>query len=72
KGRIDKPFQELKGFHKTRLLNPGEKEKITVELDFDSLASYDGEKWVVEKGGYEVRVGASSRDIRLLGRFTIN
>lgn len=72
KGRIDKPFQELKGFHKTRLLNPGEKEKITVELDFDSLASYDGEKWVVEKGGYEVRVGASSRDIRLLGGFTIS
>lgn len=72
KGRLDKPFQELKGFHKTKLLNPGEKEKITVELEFSSLASYDGEKWVVEKGEYEVRVGASSRDIRLLKRFNIS
>lgn len=72
KGRVDKPFQELKGFHKTRLLNPGEKERITVELDFSSLASFDGGEWVVEKGEYEVRVGASSRDIRLTGRFTVN
>ncbi|MEM2931179.1 MAG: glycoside hydrolase family 3 C-terminal domain-containing protein, partial [Thermoproteota archaeon] len=72
KVRIEKPFHELKGFHKTRLLNPGEKERITVELDFNSLASYDGEEWVVEKGEYEVRVGASSRDIRLVGRFTVN
>jgi len=72
KGRVDKPFQELKGFHKTRLLNPGEKARITVELDFSSLASFDGGEWVVEKGEYEVRVGASSRDIRLTGRFTVN
>lgn len=72
KGRVDKPFQELKEFHKTRLLNPGEKERITVELDFSSLASFDGGEWVVEKGEYEVRVGASSRDIRLTGRFTVN
>ena len=72
KGRVDKPFQELKEFHKTRLLNPGEKERVTVELDFSSLASFDGGEWVVEKGEYEVRVGASSRDIRLIGRFTVN
>lgn len=72
RGRLDKPFQELKEFHKTRLLNPGEKENITVELDFNSLASYDGEEWVVEKGEYEIRVGSSSRDIRLVGKFTVN
>jgi beta-glucosidase len=72
KGRVDKPFQELKGFHKTRLLNPGEKEGIRVELDFDMLASYDGEKWVVEKGEYEVRVGSSSRDIRLVNRLIVS
>jgi beta-glucosidase len=71
KERVDKPFQELKEFRKTRLLNPGEKEKIEVELDFNSLASYDCGKWVVEKGEYEIRVGSSSRDIRLVGRFII-
>jgi beta-glucosidase len=61
----------LKGFHKTRLLKPGEVERVEVELDFRSLASFDGEKWLLEKGEYEVRVGSSSRDIRLIGRFTI-
>ena len=71
KGKLDKPFQELKGFHKTRLLNPGETEEVEVEVDLRSLASFDGERWVVEKGEYEVRVGASSRDIRLTGRFTV-
>jgi len=72
KGELDKPFQELKGFHKTRLLKPGETEKVEVEICLRSLASFDGEKWLLEKGEYEVRVGASSRDIRLTGKFTID
>lgn len=72
KGKLDKPFQELKGFHKTKLLNPGETEKVEVEIEQKSLASFDGKMWVVEKGEYEVRVGASSRDIRLVGRFTVD
>ncbi|MCS7112702.1 MAG: beta-glucosidase [Nitrososphaerota archaeon] len=71
KGRIDKPFQELKGFHKTRLLKPGEVERVELELDLRSLASFDGWGWLLDKGEYEVRVGSSSRDIRLIGRFTI-
>jgi beta-glucosidase len=72
KGKIDRPFQELKEFHKTRLLNPGEKEVVELELDLASLASYNGETWLIEKGEYEIRVGASSRDIRLVGRFFID
>lgn len=72
KTKIDKPFQELKGFHKTRILNPGEAERVEMEIDLKSLASYDGEEWLVEKGEYEVRVGASSRNIKLIGRFTID
>ncbi|MEM2740198.1 MAG: beta-glucosidase [Candidatus Bathyarchaeia archaeon] len=71
KGRIDRPFQELKSFHKTRLLNPGEVERVELELDLRSLASFDGWCWLLDKGEYEVRVGSSSRDIRLIGRFTI-
>ena len=71
KGRLEKPFQELKGFHKTRLLKPGEVERVEIEVDIRSLASFDGRNWVVEKGEYEVRVGTSSRDIRLKSKFTI-
>lgn len=72
KGRLEKPFQELKGFHKTRLLKPGEVERVEIEVDIRSLASFDGRNWVVEKGEYEVRVGTSSRDIRLKSKFTID
>ncbi|MEM0226927.1 MAG: fibronectin type III-like domain-contianing protein, partial [Thermofilaceae archaeon] len=67
----DKPFQELKAFKKTRLLNPGESERIELAIDVKSLASFDGREWVVESGVYEVRVGSSSRDIRLKGTFTV-
>ncbi|MEM3809264.1 MAG: fibronectin type III-like domain-contianing protein, partial [Thermoproteota archaeon] len=69
---IDKPFQELKEFYKTRLLNPNEKEKVEIEIDLKALASYNGEVWLVEKGEYEVRVGSSSRDIRLINRFIVD
>ncbi|MEM4871058.1 MAG: glycoside hydrolase family 3 N-terminal domain-containing protein [Thermofilaceae archaeon] len=71
KGKLDKPFQELKAFKKTRLLNPGESERIELAIDVKSLASFDGREWVVESGVYEVRVGSSSRDIRLKGTFTV-
>jgi beta-glucosidase len=74
KGRIPKPFQELKGFKKTKLLKPGEKERIEITIPIRELASYDPDRklWVVEPGEYQVRVGASSRDIRLIASFTIS
>ncbi|MEM2794928.1 MAG: fibronectin type III-like domain-contianing protein, partial [Thermofilaceae archaeon] len=72
KGRIDKPFQELKGFRKTKLLNPNEVETVEIIIGIKSLASFDGTEWIVEKGDYEVRVGSSSRDIRLTGVFNID
>ncbi|MDK6028353.1 beta-glucosidase [Ignisphaera sp. 4213-co] len=66
RGRIEKPFQELKGFYKTRALNPDEEENVKINIPLKYLASFDGSKWVVEKGVYEIRVGSSSRDIRLV------
>lgn len=71
KVKIDKPFQELKGFEKTRILLPGESQNLKLKVPVKSLASFDGEKWVVEPGSYEFRVGASSRDIRLKTFFNI-
>jgi beta-glucosidase len=64
---VYRPDQELKGFEKI-LLEPGERKTITLDLDERAFAFYDiGVKdWIVEQGGsYELRVGASSRDIRL-------
>lgn len=65
-GQLEKPAQELKGFAKTRELKPGESQVLTVKIDKRDLASYDDQanQWVAEAGNYQVRIGASSRDIR--------
>ncbi len=70
---IEKPAQELKGFAKTKLLQPGESQELSFELDERSLASFWSgiSSWVADKGVYEVRVGASSKDIRLKASFTL-
>ena len=70
---IEKPAQELKAFAKTKLLQPGESQELSFELDERSLASFWSgiSSWVADKGVYEVRVGASSKDIRLKTLFTL-
>ena len=66
KGRIEKPSQELKTFAKTRELNPGESQTLTMQIPVRMLASFDEEssQWLTEGGEYVFRIGASSRDIR--------
>ena len=65
---IFRPEQELKGFAKV-FLNPGEEREVRISLNDRSFGVWSiGENdWVVEPGTYEIRVGASSRDIRLTG-----
>ncbi|WP_191837287.1 glycoside hydrolase family 3 C-terminal domain-containing protein [Catellatospora chokoriensis] len=60
-----RPDQELQGFAKVRLA-PGESRAVTISLDRRAFAWYDvtGARWAVTGGRYEIRVGASSRDIR--------
>ena len=70
---IEKPAQELKGFAKTKLLKPGESQQLSFELDARSLASFWSgiSAWVADKGQYTVRIGASSKDIRLEKSFEL-
>ena len=70
---IEKPVQELKGFAKTKLLKPGESQQLSFELDERSLASFWSgiSAWVADKGDYEVRIGASSKDIKLKASFNL-
>ncbi|MDP3448828.1 MAG: glycoside hydrolase family 3 C-terminal domain-containing protein, partial [Eubacteriales bacterium] len=60
------PEQELKGFEKTELA-PGETKTVTFTLARRDLCYYDvvAADWRVEGGAYEIRIAASSRDIRL-------
>ena len=71
--KIEKPVHELKGFAKTKLLKPGESQQLSFELDERSLASFWSgiDAWVADKGDYEVRIGASSKDIRLKASFNL-
>ena len=63
---VFRPEKELKGFKKV-FLEPGEEKTVTVELDKRAFAYFntEAERWAVESGEFTVKVGASSRDIRL-------
>ena len=76
-GSIEKPAQELKAFAKTRELQPGEQETLTMQIPVRMLASFDegGSQWLTEAGLYTFKVGSSCRDIRCtatakVGRYT--
>lgn len=73
KTEIEKPAQELKGFAKTKLLQPNESEELTFTLDAKLLASYWSgiSAWVADKGQYDVLIGASSKDIRQKASFEV-
>ena len=61
-GRLCKPYQELAAFAKTKLLQPGEAQELTVTFAIAQMASYceDCAAWVLEKGDYVLRVGNAS------------
>ena len=65
KGRLEKPAQELKAFAKTRELQPGESQILTMIIPVRDLASFDeaGSQWLTEAGTYTFRIGNSSRNI---------
>ena len=64
-----RPAQELKGFAKVHL-QPGEEKQVTIALNDRSFAVWNivENKWIIEPGTYQLRIGASSRDIRLTAR----
>jgi beta-glucosidase len=72
KTSVDRPPQELKGFRRV-MLTAGQTQSVTFTLDQRAMSFYSPAKhaWVAEPGGFEVLVGASSRDIRLKGNFEL-
>ncbi|KAI1633094.1 glycoside hydrolase family 3 protein [Biscogniauxia mediterranea] len=65
-GIPNSPPQQLRGFEKP-FLGPGESATVRFALTRRDFSVWDvvAQEWVVQEGSYEVRVGASSRDIRL-------
>ena len=66
--KVFRPEQELKGFARVAL-EPGESKTVTIALDDKAFRYFNVKtnRWEVEGGSYELRVGASSADIRLRG-----
>lgn len=65
-GNLPKPEKELKAFAKTKKLQPGEKQTISLSIKTTDLASYDEDKqaWVVDSGSYQLEIGNSVADIK--------
>ena len=64
---VVRPIKELCGFEKV-FLKAGEKKTVCFELCEKSFAYFSAvfHKWTFENGVYDIYVGASSRDIRLV------
>ena len=71
KGAYEKPAKELKAFAKTRLLNPGETQTLTMTIAKRDLASFDeaNSQWKVDAGNYIFKVGDNVENI--LGTATL-
>ncbi len=65
-GGLEKPAKELKAFAKTKLLQPGESEVVTLSWKLMDMASLNekSSSWELPKGTYQWMVGASSADVR--------
>ncbi len=63
---LEHAFQELKGFEKTGILQPGEEEQICLMLPWKEWSSYDEERaaYLIRKGNYRILAGNSSRNTK--------
>lgn len=77
-GALEKPAIELRGYHKTKELQPGETEHVCVEVRAADLASFDAHgvtgypaAWVLEAGDYTIYAGQSVRALYPCGVYTV-
>ncbi|KAH7030684.1 glycosyl hydrolase family 3 C-terminal domain-containing protein [Microdochium trichocladiopsis] len=75
--KVNRPRKELKGFAKTRELEPGHDAELAIDVEAKYAASYwdeERDQWCVEKGEYAVIVADSSavtEDNSVVGSFVV-
>lgn len=72
-GGLDKPSCELKAFAKTKELQPGESETLTMNVDKYSLASFNAgsSQWETASGTYKLKFSASVKDVRAEAEYVL-
>lgn len=70
---VPEPPEQLEGFERVEL-KPGQTGHLHMVVNNHELSYWNTSRhvWAVMPGAYKVLVGASSRDIRLRGRFSVN
>ncbi len=70
---IDKPTSELKAFAKSKVLQPGESQTITLTLNPKHLASFvpNRNAWIADSGTYKIAIGTSSLNIKKTVDFSL-
>jgi beta-glucosidase len=68
---VTRPVMELRDFQRVAL-EPGETKTVDLDITPEKLSLYDLHmNHVVEPGGFDIMIGASSVDIRLHGKLTV-
>jgi len=70
---VTTPALQLRSFAKTKLLEPGKTELLTMTLDKYAVSFWDTPKsaWKVKAGRYGVHVGSNSVELLLKGEFEL-
>ncbi len=73
-GVLEKPYQELAAYGKTRELALGESQTLTISYPVTEMASYDPARAsrVLEAGTYYVRVGNNSRNTKIAAALVLD
>ena len=63
-GPVDRPYQELAGYAKTDIIQPGDSMNVEITFPIDNFACFDDRypARVIPDGDYIIRVGTSSRE----------
>ena len=69
-GGIEKATANLIGYEKTGMIEPGESENVTFEIDYEDMASYDSDRiktadgaYVLEAGDYQINLCSDSHHV---------
>ncbi len=78
-GALSKPVRNLIRFAKTKELQPGESEKVTLTFEIGEMASFDDSgvtghafAYILEKGEYGIYVGVNVRDAQKAGAVVVD